>query len=93
MKIINCINLLVRKILGKPYHFIFIKDDSKGTSVGEELSVVHPTFHNMAPYFCRCLLTEAVLLYDLKADAIKIISFRRIDDHTGETTFQPYLLL
>jgi hypothetical protein len=43
----------------------------------------------MAAWACRCRLTEDVVLKKLPANAIRIVSFKRLDETTGRTTFQP----
>ena len=74
---------------GRPRQFYFVGEDTGGRAVGPELAVTHLTFHDMAAWACRCRLTEDVVLKKLPANAIRIVSFKRLDETTGRTTFQP----
>lgn len=73
---------------GEPNSFTFVSE-SEGKPLGPALEVRHLTFSDMSEWACRCRLTEEVILNSNKANAIRIVGFKRIDEYNGITTFQP----
>jgi hypothetical protein len=63
--------------------------DEEGVIVGDTIEVTHLTFHDMMVHQARGVLTEAVLLKGLRANAFQKLCFAPLGKHVGITVIQP----
>jgi hypothetical protein len=71
----------------KPLSFKWV--ESEGEPVGEPIDVKHLTLHDMMEHQARGVLTRKVLLEGVRANAIQVLDFKRVDRMAGITTIQP----
>ena len=71
----------------EPLPFMWVKDE--GTPVGEPIEIYHMTLHDMMEHQARGVMTGKVLLEGLRANAIQVLGFERLDKWNAKTTIQP----